>query len=275
MSAEPKEKQSFLKGLGAMLKGMSITFKYLFKPAITVSYPEEKRKIAPRFKGKHWLRLHPDGMERCVGCLACMEVCPSQAILVVPADNPADKPISKAKKYSADFQINYLRCIFDGACEEACPVDAIILSTSYELSGYSREELIYRKDRLNEPNPGASGIDVNWSRRPVPAPKSATPAGAAPTPAAAPKTTVPATPATPATPGTAKPSPTGAPTPTGVTPAVSVTPVVAKPATTSPTTAPQPSAPATAAATPKPAAPVPTTPSASSAKLTEGESPKA
>lgn len=178
MSTEPKEKQSFLQGLGATLKGMSITFKYLFKPPVTVSYPEVKRNISPRYKGKHWLRLWPDGMERCVGCLACMEVCPSQAILVVPADNPADKPVSKAKKYSVDFQINYLRCIFDGACEEACPVDAIILSTDYELGGYSREELIYRKDKLNEPHPGASGIDVNWSRRPAPAPKPATPAGA-------------------------------------------------------------------------------------------------
>jgi ferredoxin len=152
--------------------------------------------------------------------MACMEVCPSQAILVVPADNPPDKPISKAKKYSADFQINYLRCIFDGACEEACPVDAIILSNSYELSGYSRDALIYRKDRLNEPSPGASGIDVNWSRRPAPAAKPAAPAAPKPVTPVAPTTSIstaaaPTVPVTPSTPQPLQKDPSPA-TPTGL-----------------------------------------------------------
>ena len=33
-------------------------------------------------------------------------------------------------------------------CEEACPVDAIELTSVYDLTGYTREELYYNKDKL-------------------------------------------------------------------------------------------------------------------------------
>ena len=63
------------------------------------------------------------------------------------------------RRYASDFQINMLRCIYCGYCEEACPTGAIILSNEYELSGYSRESLIYTKEKLTEKNPGDSGRD--------------------------------------------------------------------------------------------------------------------
>jgi NADH-quinone oxidoreductase subunit I len=52
-----------------------------------------------------------------------------------------------------------LRCIYCRLCEEACPTGAIILSTEYELSGYTRESLIFTKEQLTEKTPGASGRD--------------------------------------------------------------------------------------------------------------------
>ncbi len=33
-------------------------------------------------------------------------------------------------------------------CEEACPVDAIELTTLYDLTGLSREEMIFDKEKL-------------------------------------------------------------------------------------------------------------------------------
>ena len=33
-------------------------------------------------------------------------------------------------------------------CEEACPVDAIELTSLYDLSGKSREEMIFDKEKL-------------------------------------------------------------------------------------------------------------------------------
>lgn len=151
--------KSALEGLAALLKGMGITFKYLFKRPVTIEYPEVKRKPSTMFRGRHYLRLWEDGTERCVACHLCEIVCPSQAIYVKDAPNPKVKPISKSARYAEEFQINMLRCIFVGDCEEVCPVDCIVLSREYELSGYSREEMIYTKEMLLEKHPGASGRD--------------------------------------------------------------------------------------------------------------------
>lgn len=145
----------------AMMRGLLITFKYAFKRPVTLRYPEEKRKLPSRSRGRHYLTKWNDGLERCVGCELCAIVCPAQAIYVKPAQNNPEAPNSHGERYATDFQINMLRCIFCGYCEEACPTGAIILSGEYELSAYSREELIYTKDQLTEKNPGDSGRDPN------------------------------------------------------------------------------------------------------------------
>lgn len=142
-----------------MFAGLFIVFKYMLKRPITIQYPEEKRKTAARFRGRHYLTKWEDGKERCVGCELCAIVCPSQAIYVKPAQNNPDNPNSHGERYASDFQINMLRCIYCGYCEEACPTGAIILSNEYELSGYSRESLIFTKETLTENKPGDSGRD--------------------------------------------------------------------------------------------------------------------
>src|SRR5206468_10026144 len=89
----------------ALLKGLGVTFRYLFCPPVTVRYPEVKRAaVQPRFKGRHWLTLYADGMERCVGCELCAIVCPSQAIYVRAAENTPEHQVSKGERYAPDFQ---------------------------------------------------------------------------------------------------------------------------------------------------------------------------
>ena len=141
------------------LKGLLIVMKYAFKKPITIQYPEERRVLPPRSRGRHYLTKWTDGYERCVGCELCAIVCPSQAIYVRPAQNEPGHAHSHGERYASDFQINMLRCIYCGMCEEACPTGAIILSGEYELSGYSREELIFTKEKLTEKYPGESGRD--------------------------------------------------------------------------------------------------------------------
>lgn len=142
-----------------MLNGLWIVLKNAFKPSDTIQYPEQKRELPQRSRGRHYLTKWEDGKERCVGCELCAIVCPSQAIYVKPAQNNPQDPHSHGERYASDFQINMLRCIYCGYCEEACPTGAIILSNEYELAGYTREEFIFTKEKLTEKNPGDSGRD--------------------------------------------------------------------------------------------------------------------
>jgi NADH-quinone oxidoreductase subunit I len=143
----------------SMIYGLFIVLKYGFKRPITIKYPEQKLKVAARFRGRHYLTKWEDGLERCVGCELCAIVCPAQAIYVKPAENGPGNVHSHGERYASDFQINMIRCIYCGYCEEACPTGAIILSNEYELSAYTREELIFTKDKLTEKYPGESGRD--------------------------------------------------------------------------------------------------------------------
>jgi len=143
----------------AMVGGLFIVLKYAFKRPITISYPEQKRLLPQRSRGRHHLTKWEDGLERCVGCELCAIVCPSQAIYVKPAENKPEDIHSRGERYAIDFQINMLRCIYCGYCEEACPTGAIVLGNDYELSGFTRESLIFTKEKLTEKNPGDSGWD--------------------------------------------------------------------------------------------------------------------
>jgi NADH-quinone oxidoreductase subunit I len=42
-------------------------------------------------------------------------------------------------------EINMLRCIFCGYCEDACPTEAIVLGDNHEMSYYTRKDAIYTR----------------------------------------------------------------------------------------------------------------------------------
>jgi NADH-quinone oxidoreductase subunit I len=132
----------------AMRKGFGLTFRTMFRPAVTQLYPEHKRPVAARFHGRHQLNRHADGLEKCVGCELCAWACPADAIFVQGADNTPEARFSPGERYASDYQINYLRCILCGLCIEACPTRALTMTQEYEFSHESRDALIYTKDRL-------------------------------------------------------------------------------------------------------------------------------
>ncbi|MDP7640932.1 MAG: NADH-quinone oxidoreductase subunit NuoI, partial [Alphaproteobacteria bacterium] len=68
--------------LSELLKGMSITFRQMFSPSVTVNYPYERGPISARFRGEHALRRYPNGEERCIACKLCEAICPSQCITI-------------------------------------------------------------------------------------------------------------------------------------------------------------------------------------------------
>ena len=67
----------------------------------------------------------------------------------------------REEKYAAKYEINMLRCIFCGLCEEACPKEAIFLSNSIASANYDRSTFVYGKDKLVEPvTPPAEHVNV-------------------------------------------------------------------------------------------------------------------
>jgi NADH-quinone oxidoreductase subunit I len=134
--------------LPEIAKGMFVVLRNVFRRKETVSYPEVRRRPFPRYRGRHILDRHPDGLEKCIGCELCAGACPADAIQVVGAENTPEARFSPGERYAQIYQINYLRCIFCGLCIEACPTEALLMTTEYELSGDSREALIYTKEQL-------------------------------------------------------------------------------------------------------------------------------
>lgn len=137
-----------LGGLIASLRGLGVTLRHLARKPITIQYPEQRRTPFPRFKGRHILDRHPDGLEKCIGCELCSGACPADAILVVGAENTPEDRRSPGERYAEVYEINYLRCIFCGLCVEACPTEALVMSNAYDLSADNREDFIFTKDQL-------------------------------------------------------------------------------------------------------------------------------
>ena len=131
-----------------MLRGLFTTFKEMFSKPVTIQYPEQKRPVRERFKGRHELKRYDNGLEKCIGCALCAAACPSNAIFVEASENTDEERYSPGDRYASTYEINMLRCIFCGFCEDACPTEAIVLEKDYELSYTDRAQAIYTKDKL-------------------------------------------------------------------------------------------------------------------------------
>lgn len=135
----------------APVAGFGVTLRNFFRPTVTEQYPKQKVPTMPRYHGRHQLNRYPDGLEKCIGCELCAWACPADAIYVEADSNTEDAQFSPGERYGRVYQINYLRCIFCGLCIEACPTRALTMTNEYELTGPTREGLIYEKQDLLAP----------------------------------------------------------------------------------------------------------------------------
>lgn len=93
----------------------------------TSSYPLEPIAVDKNFRGKP-----EQNPQQCIGCAACVNACPSNA-LTVETDLATGE---------LAWQFNLGRCIFCGRCEEVCPTAAIKLSQEYELAVWKKEDFL-------------------------------------------------------------------------------------------------------------------------------------
>ncbi len=125
-----------------LLKGLSLTMRYFFRPKFTINYPEEKTPKSPRFRGLHALRRYPNGEERCIACKLCEAVCPAVAITIESTQR------EDGSRRTTLYEIDLFKCIYCGFCEESCPVDAIVETDFHEYHFENREEAIMTKEKL-------------------------------------------------------------------------------------------------------------------------------
>jgi NADH-quinone oxidoreductase subunit I len=145
-----------------LVRGLLTSGKMMFEKPVTYQYPEQKREVRPRFRGRHVLKRYDNGLEKCIGCSLCAAACPADAIFVEASENTDEKRFSPGERYASTYEINMLRCIYCGYCEDACPTEAITLGDNYELSFYDRRSAIYTKEMLLEPVPT---VDMTTPRK--------------------------------------------------------------------------------------------------------------
>ncbi len=137
--------------LPQILGGLAVTTRHILgaalgNGAVTVQYPEEQHIPSANYRGVHRLNKDEQGRVKCVACMLCATACPAHCIDIVGATAPDSWP--DREKYCESFVIDELRCIYCGMCEEACPVEAIELTGLYDLTGLSREQMIFDKTKL-------------------------------------------------------------------------------------------------------------------------------
>jgi NADH-quinone oxidoreductase subunit I len=134
--------------LPAIVGGFKVTLRHFLSKKVTLQYPEQKPVVPPGYRGAPYLVSDQDGRTKCVSCQLCEFICPPKAIRIKPPGPGGAPDAGNVEKAPAEFEINMLRCIFCGYCQEVCPEEAIFLMQDYSLTGKTREEMLYNKEKL-------------------------------------------------------------------------------------------------------------------------------
>lgn len=132
----------------AILNGFKVTLRHFFRKKVTMQYPEEKWVVPEGYRGAPYLVKDQEGRTKCVSCQLCEFICPPKAITITPPGPVLNPATGNVEKIPKEFEIDMLRCIFCGFCQEVCPEEAIFLMQDYSLTGLSRQEMIYNKEKL-------------------------------------------------------------------------------------------------------------------------------
>src|SRR5438874_10686826 len=93
--------------LRATLKGMALTLSHLWRPKVTMQYPEEKSSkdwtLAPRWRGTHRMLTDEQGRAKCVACGLCPQICPANCIKLVPGED------EEGHRYPLIYEIDEFR----------------------------------------------------------------------------------------------------------------------------------------------------------------------
>lgn len=132
-----------ISGAIAILKGMKMVLAHMFRPAITVEYPEVKDEFNARLRGHIAVCTNEDGSINCIDCKSCIRACPCGDLIKIEAKKDAE-----GKLVFDRFSIDLGRCIVCGNCVDACPKSVLIMSNDYEIAKYNKSDLVYELEDL-------------------------------------------------------------------------------------------------------------------------------
>jgi hydrogenase-4 component H len=99
-------------------------------PRFTTKFPAKPCIVPSKFRGKPEFDL-----DTCIGCGACVNVCPSPNCLTMVDELEANPPIRKIMHQTS-------ACIFCGNCHENCTTEnGINLSNKWDLATLDKESL--------------------------------------------------------------------------------------------------------------------------------------
>lgn len=129
----------------SLARGMAVTFVNMWRKKVTLMYPEKRWELPDNYRGIPTLPTDPaTGKDKCLACGSCARVCPEQ-IITIEHEVGEDK-----KRRLKEFKIDVSRCMFCGLCTEACPTKGLAMSHHYELTSFTKEEMVYNLEKLHE-----------------------------------------------------------------------------------------------------------------------------
>jgi formate hydrogenlyase subunit 6/NADH:ubiquinone oxidoreductase subunit I len=113
-----------------------------FRKEVTEQYPDRISSrtaddLPPRTRG-----LLFNDIEKCTGCNACAEVCPTRCITLEA--EPGSEP---TKLWVSRFDIDFSRCVFCGLCVDVCAPVSLVHTRRYEAAVTELPDLIAKFGR--------------------------------------------------------------------------------------------------------------------------------
>lgn len=121
---------TFLGDCASLVKGLAVTLRTMFRPAVTVQYPDEKLVLPERWRGVLSLEV-----SKCLVCMACVRACPARALSIKYTVGPDKKRRIDAFPWLDEA------CAHCDMCVNACPTGALAFYHDYEIASFSRDEL--------------------------------------------------------------------------------------------------------------------------------------
>lgn len=136
-------------GIGALLTGMSVTWKELFTKKITQQYPENRGTlvISERFRGELNMPHDENNEHACTACGICEMNCPNGTIKVTSRIIQTED--GKKKKILETYHYNLGMCTFCNLCVLTCPSNAIKFDNIFENAIFTKEKLNMRLNHEN------------------------------------------------------------------------------------------------------------------------------